>query len=315
VRAAAEGLRYVPHGGARSLITRRTNTIGVLLPDLFGEFFSEAIRGVDLAARGAGYQLLVSGSHGDRAPAEAALRAMRGRVDGLIVMSPNVDGSTLRANLPDGWPVMLLNCALDGQKFDSINIDNEGGAFAMVNHFVERGHRRIAHVTGPVENWDARERIRGYRRALRAAGIDEAGSLEIPGNFTEESGYSAARRVLTLRPRPTAIFAANDSMAVGLLSAFQELGVRVPGDIALGGFDDIPIARFMTPPLSSVAVSIAALGARAVQRLLAALRDGSRHVPCHETLPTRLVPRRSSGSRSPKPPTSSRHSRTRRKDP
>ncbi len=103
-------------------------------------------------------------------------------------------------------------------------------------------------------------------------------------------------------------------MAIGRLSAFPEIGVRVPGDIAVSRFDDIPIARFMTPPLSSVAVSIADLGARAMERLLGALIDGSRHVPRHETLPTRLVARRSSGSRS-KPPTSSRHSRTRRKEP
>jgi LacI family transcriptional regulator len=313
VRAAADRLRYVPHSGARSLITRRTNAIGVLLPDLFGEFFSEAIRGIDRAARAAGYQLLVSGSHGDRAQAHTALRSMRGRVDGLVVMSPGVDGPTLSANLPEGWPVMFLNCAADGAAFDSINIDNEGGAAAMVRHLAGLGHRRIAHVTGPADNWDARERLRGYRRAVRSGGED-ARDLEVPGDFTEESGYRAARLVLGMRPRPTAIFAANDSMAIGLLSAFQEMGVRVPGDIAVGGFDDIPIARFMTPPLSSVAVSIADLGARAMKRLLAALRDGSRHVPCHETLPTRLVARRSSGSRSPKPPTST-HSRTRRKDP
>jgi LacI family transcriptional regulator len=314
VRAAVDRLRYVPHGGARSLITRRTNTIGVLLPDLYGEFFSEAIRGADLAARGAGFQLLVSGSHGDRNHQETALRAMRGRVDGLVVMSPNVDASTLHANLPDGWPVMLLNCSRGGATYDSINVDNEGGAFAIVSHLVDHGHLRIAHVTGPAGNWDARERTRGYRRALRAAGIDEAGSLEIPGHFTEESGYAAAKRVLALRPRPTAIFAANDSMAVGLLSAFQELGVRVPGEIALGGFDDIPIARYVTPPLTTVAVSIATLGSRATEHLLKALREGSRHIPTHETLPARLIVRRSSGSHSQKPSTSTRHSRTRRKD-
>jgi LacI family transcriptional regulator len=314
VRAAADRLRYVPHTGARSLITRRTNAIGVLLPDLFGEFFSEAIRGMDRAARGAGYQLLVSGSHGDRAQAEAALRAMRGRVDGLVVMSPSVDGPTLSANLPEGWPVMLLNCAVDGAAFDSINIDNEGGAAAMVEHLAGLGHRRIAHVTGPADNWDARERLRGYRRAVRAGGVEGARALEVPGDFTEESGYRAARLVLGMRPRPTAIFAANDSMAIGLLSAFQAMGVRVPGDIAVGGFDDIPIARFMTPPLTSVSVSIADLGARAMERLLAALKDGNRHVPRHETLPARLVARRSSGSRFPKLPTSPRQSHTRRKD-
>src|ERR1019366_3264554 len=212
VRAAADRLRYVPHGGARSLITRRTNAIGVLLPDLFGEFFSEAIRGIDRAARGAGYQLLVSGSHGDRAQAETALRAMRGRVDGLIVMSPSVDGPTLSANLPEGWPVLLLNCAVDGAAFDSINIDNEGGAAAMVKHLAGLGHRRIAHVTGPADNWDARERLRGYRRAVQAEDGEDARELEVPGDFTEESGYRAARRVLGIRPPPTAIFAANDSM-------------------------------------------------------------------------------------------------------
>lgn len=315
VHTVAERLRYVPDGAARSLITRKSHTIGVLLPDLFGEFFSEAIRGIDIAARGAGYQLLVSGSHGDRAQALAALRAMRGRVDGLIVMSPSVDVPTLAANLPDGWPAILLNCAVDGAAFDSINIDNEGGAFAMVKHLAEGGHRRIAHLMGPPENGDARERLQGYRRGVREGRADETRELEVPGDFTEESGYRVARSMLGMRPRPTAIFAANDSMAIGLLAAFQEMGVRVPGDVALGGFDDIPIARFMTPPLSSVSVSIAALGARAMERLLAALKNGSRHVPRHETVPTRLVVRRSSISRSPKPSTSSRHARTRRNVP
>ncbi len=315
VRAAVDRLRYVPHIGARSLITRRTSVIGVLLPDLFGEFFSEAIRGIDRAARAAGYQLLLSGLHGDRAQTLTALRSMRGRVDGLVVMSPSVDGSTLSANLPEGWPVILLNCAVDGAAFDSINIDNEGGAAAMVGHLASLGHRRIVHVTGPDDNWDARERRGGYRRAVRAAGGEITRDLEVPGDFTEESGYRAARVVLGMRPRPTAIFAANDAMAIGLLSAFQELGVRVPGDIALGAFDDIPLARFMTPSLSSVAVSIADLGERAMKRLFAALEDGSRHVPCHETLPTRLVARRSSGSCSQKSPPLSRLSRTRRKDP
>jgi LacI family transcriptional regulator len=314
VRAAADKLSYVPHGAARSLITRRTNAIGVLLPDLFGEFFSEAIRGIDRAARAEGYHLLVSGSHGDRAGAQAALRAMRGRVDGLIVMSPNVDPATLRANLPEGWPVMLVNCPVDGAAFDSINVDNVGGAFAMVRHLAALGHRRIATVTGPPDNWDARERLRGYRAAILEVGGETFRALEVPGDFTEESGFRAARIALGMRPRPTAIFAANDSMAIGLLSAFLELGVRVPGDVAVGGFDDIPIARFTNPSLTSVSVSIADLGARAMARLLAALRDGRRHVPRHETLPATLVPRRSSGSPPVKPPTPARHAHSRRED-
>jgi LacI family transcriptional regulator len=306
VRAAAERLRYVPHGAARSLATRRTNAIGVLLPELFGEFFSEAIRGIDRAARTADYQLLVSGSHGNREEAKAALRAMRGRVDGVVVMSPNVDPSTLRANLPEGWPVMLLNCAVDGTEFDSINVDNVGGAAQMVRHLAGLGHRRIAYVAGPVDNWDAKERLKGYRDAILEVGGETTRALEVPGDFSEESGFRAASVALGMRPRPTAVFAANDSMAIGLLSAFQELGVRVPGDVAVGGFDDIPIARFMTPPLTSVAVSIVDLGARAMARLLAALREGRRHVPRHETLPATLVARRSSGTSTPRTPAPSR---------
>ena len=209
------------------------------------------------------------------------------------------------------YDVIVVDAAPTGETLRLLSLPEAGKWWIEKIYPIQR---RIAHVTGPADNWDARERLRGYRRAVRSGDGEDARELEVPGDFTEESGYRAARLVLGIRPPPTAIFAANDSMAIGLLSAFQEMGVKVPGDIAVGGFDDIPIARFMTPPLSSVAVSIADLGARAMKRLLAALRDGSRHVPCHETLPTRLVARRSSGSRSPKPPTSSRHSRTRRKD-
>jgi LacI family transcriptional regulator len=170
-------------------------------------------------------------------------------------------------------------------------------------------------VRGPANNWDARERLRGYRRAVLAAGGEPARALEVPGDFTEESGYRAAALVLGMRPRPTAIFAANDSMAIGLLSAFQEMGVRVPDDVSVGGFDDIPIARFMTPALSSVAVSIADLGTHALERLLAALREGRRHVARHEILPATLVVRRSTGTHAAKLVTTLRHTHSRRENP
>src|SRR5690606_5506248 len=117
----AERLRYVPDSAARSLITRRTGTLGVLLPDLYGEFFSEVIRGLDGAAQARGYHLLLSSSHDDRSAIEAALRAMRGRVDGLVVMSPDIDAQGLRSNLPDSLPVVLLNCAVRGSAYDSLN--------------------------------------------------------------------------------------------------------------------------------------------------------------------------------------------------
>ena len=294
---AIEGLRYVPHSAARSLITNQTDTIGVLLPDLYGEFFSEVIRGIDLAARRSGFHVLISGFHSDRAEIEAVLRALRGRVDGLIVLSPDVDAQSLRRNLPETLPVVLLNTPVegDGADFDAINLDNHGGAFAMVRHLAGLGHRRIAFIRGPEENADARERLRGYRDALLSLEIAGEEALELGGDFSEESGYRAGQRLLALEPRPAAVFAANDSMAIGCLFALREAGARVPGDIALAGFDDIPIARYITPSLSSVHVPIAELGTRAMERLLHAVDNKNGHERRQETVATTLVVRGSCG--------------------
>ena len=311
IRKVAERLRYVPHGAARSLITNRTNALGVLLPDIHGEFFSEVIRGIDLASRQHGYHLLVSSSHGDRGEMEAVLRATRGRVDGLIVMSPDLDTEMLQANLPDTLPVVLLNCRSDGFGFDSITIDNYGGALAIVRHLAELGHRRIALVKGPAGNYDASERLRGYRDAMSALPGGWSQHLECDGDFSEESGYLAGRRALALEPAPTAIFAANDSMAIGVLSALRDAGKSVPEDVSLAGFDDIPISRFTAPPLSSVRVPIADLGGRAVARLLNAIDLKNEHGRSHETLPTTLVVRRTCAA----PPANGRRARGRAPGP
>lgn len=295
----AASLGYSPHGAARSLITSRTNTIGVLLPDLYGEFFSEVIRGIDQAAQGRGYHLLVSSSHHDRPALEAALRSMRGRVDGLIVMWPEMDADIAMRNLPAGFPVVLLNAPAAPDAFDVITIANFDGARAMVCHLLDLGHRRIAIIKGAQQNLDAAERFRGYRAALEEAGVAAGPELEVAGDFSEESGYHGASELLRRGVRPSAIFAANDAMAVGALSALRESALRVPDDVALAGFDDIPMARYLDPPLSSVHVDISALGEHATRRLLEAMREKANHQHCSETLPTTLVVRRSCGAAVP----------------
>jgi LacI family transcriptional regulator len=297
VREVAGALRYSPNSAARSLITAKSNTLGVLLPDLYGEFFSEVIRGIDQTAQHNGYHVLVSSSHESQARIEDAIRAMRGRVDGLIVMSPDIDGPTLAANLPDSLPVVLLNCAVDGTSYDAISVDNFGGAYAMVRHLLSTGGTRVAIITGSSRNYDARERLRGYRAALRDAGAEQQEGWEIAGDFTETGGYRAAREIAALSSRPTAVFAANDAMAIGALSAFREVGLRVPEDIAVAGFDDIPMARYMSPPLTSVHVEISELGARAMGVLLAAVQEKNRHERQQVVLPTTLVVRQSCGSK------------------
>lgn len=294
IRHAANRLRYVPHGAARSLITRKTNALGVLLPDLYGEFFSELIRGLDAAARRRGYHLLLSSSHSDHGETEAMLRTMRGRVDGMVVLSPDLRVDKLRSNLPEGLPVVLLNCAGDGD-FESIRIDNHGGALAMTRHLLGLGHRRIAFICGPASNHDAAERRRGYREGMQSGRAEWSASLEVPGDFQEEAGYRAAVSILKLRPRPTAVFAANDAMAIGLLCAFRERKIRVPEDIAMGGFDDIPIAQYMTPSLTSVNVPIARLGSCAAERLLDAIREVGQPKR-QEIVEARLVVRQSCGA-------------------
>jgi LacI family transcriptional regulator len=295
IAGVATRLRYVPHSGARSLITRRTQTIGALLPDLHGEFFSELIRGIDLAARARGLHLLVSSSHGDASEAAAALRAMQGRVDGMLVMSPHVDAGFLRDQLLADLPMVLMNTPLETERYSIMNVDNYGGAFAMVRHLIGCGHRRIALIAGPEHNYDAAERLRGYCAAM-ARFAPMVATQVMQGDFTEESGNRAGRELLALKVRPQAVFAANDIMAAGCLYALKEAGLRVPEDIALTGFDDIPIARFVSPPLTTVRIRIADLGQRALERLVQTLEEAAATRVSVQTLECEIVIRASCGA-------------------
>jgi LacI family transcriptional regulator len=270
VEAAAASLDYVPHSAARSLSTRRTDTIGVILPDLHGEFFSELIRGIDVATRTRGLHLLLSHSHGDPVEAATVLRAMRSRVDAMVVMSLYADEEVLSAALGGSTPLVMLGGGASGGH-PRFAIDNHAGAFAMTEHLVAAGHGRIAFIAGPAGNMEAAQRLAGYRDALAAHG--QTGEQVVEGDFGEESGRLAADALLA-GSMPDAIFAANDMMAIGCLQALREAGIRVPDDIALAGFDDIPIARFVDPPLTTVGVPIAELGRQAVECCVGILATG-----------------------------------------
>jgi LacI family transcriptional regulator len=297
VREVAERLNYWPNGVARSLIMNRTHAIGVLLPDLHGEFFSEVLRGIDLAARREGLHLLISSSHSDQGELVAALRSMRGRIDGLIVMAPDVDvREALRTGVVD-FPMVLVDPGTPAQAWDTVTIANCEGALAMTRHLIGLGYRSIATITGPARNVDSQQRLEGWRAALREAGRVPEPSLEIAGDFTEQSGYAAATPLLALRPRPDAVFVANDYMAVGLMSALGEAGVRVPEDLAVAGFDDIALARYLRPPLTTVHVEAFQLGERAVQRVADLLAGRTeRGARSHQVIETRVVVRASCGA-------------------
>ena len=213
----------------------------------------------------------------------------------MLFRSEFVDGAFLDRNLPSDLPAVLLDSPVDHARYPSINIDNIAGAQAMVKHLLDAGHPSVAFITGPAGNYDAQEREKGYRAAM-ARHAPKAKLNIVAGDFTEESGYRAGREILAQSKRPRAVFAANDMTAVGCLMAFKEAGVKVPEDIALAGFDDILIARYVTPSLSTVGVSIADLGKSALL-LLTELMEGKGHTGSNSrTLRCDVVVRESCGA-------------------
>ncbi len=290
VLEVASRLRYTPHAAARSLSSRTTQTVGVVLPDLYGEFFSELMRGIDGVASAHRRHLLVSSYHGDQQQQGSVLQAMRGRVDGLLVLSPYAgDSDFLVDNLPPALPTVLINTPLAEAQYPVFSIDDHAGALSMTRYLLETGHRRIAFIAGPVHNHDAQQRLLGFREAM-VAFDGEVEAIELPGNFDEASGHQAGLALLAAPALPDAVFAANDMMALGCLYAFSQAGVNVPAQVALAGFDDIPLARFVHPALTTMQVSIAELGERAMLHLVQMIDSGqAQTVPAVTLVPTLVV--------------------------
>lgn len=270
VADAVRDLGYVPHAGARSLSLARSNAIGVVLPDLHGEFFSEIVRGMDREASRRGYLLLLSNLHSGSEQSTSALRAMRGRVDGLIVMAPHLGEEELAQALPDGIPAVLVNTRGENGERAAIHLDNAAGVRAVVDHLVDGGRKRLVHIAGPADNVDAQERAEAFGNACAARGV--ACDI-VRGAFTEESGFEVIAALLESGKKFDAVFAANDNMAIGAMQALNAAGVQVPDEVAVAGFDDIPLAKHLG--LTTVRVRIAELGERAFERVITILANGN----------------------------------------
>lgn len=272
VLEAARVLGYSPNPAALSLLNKRTGTVGLLLPSVHGEFFSELLNSIDEEVQQNGLLLMISSSHRRPDEFQKAIRVLDKRVDGLIVMAPELDALGTASILKTGVPAVFINTYAEGLPADVFNFDNHGGAFALTEHLLEQGHREIALIHGPESAGDAHERARGYRDAMAAAGILDTAPLEVPGGYTRELGYAAAEDLVRSGQLPTAILAANDYCAMGVISALHTLGVRVPDEVAVCGFDGLPSSEYGVPALTSVHVPIGPIGSRAVRRLLARLR-------------------------------------------
>ena len=264
VAEAVSALGYVPHAAARSLSMARTHSVAVVLPDLHGEFFSEIVRGMDRVASERGYLLLLSSLHSGSSLGTSALRALRGRVDGALVMAPHLSEEELAETLPPGVAVVLLNTRSQAEGRTSITLDNAAGARAVAEHLLALGRKRIVQIAGPLGNADAQERAEAFAAALRE---DGSVMLEtVHGDFTEESGEAATAALLAAGHSFDALFAANDNMALGALQALRKASIRIPEQVAVAGFDDIPLARHVG--LTTVRVHIADLGQQALGALI-----------------------------------------------
>lgn len=304
VLEAADRLGYHPHASARGLAGGRTHTIGLVVrqsPEQVAEdaLLAETLRGLSAAARAAGYRVLVEplGTH-DGTYGE--LIRSRG-TDGLVVSGPRVDDAELAVLARERAPLVIQG-SLPGVDIPSVDVDNVAAARGATEHLLELGHRRIGCITNaPFSYTSARERRDGYRLAMHDAGVDIDESLVVEANFDAASGRRAMARLLG-RPGLSAVFVASDVVAFGAMAAIREARLRVPDDIALIGFDDIPLAAYFDPPLTTVHLPAHDLGRAAGAALLD--RINGRLVEARTLLPTALVVRASTGPPQPRRPRS-----------
>jgi LacI family transcriptional regulator len=305
VLAKVAELGYQRNAVARSLTLRRTHTLGIVIPDLMHSFFVEIIAGVEPVANGRGFGLLLCSSGEDPRKERGELELLRGRqVDGVILASANASGNTdlLQQLTRQGTRLVMI----DRDDHPAVSChrvltDDERVGRLATTHLVELGRRTIAHIGGP-PIVHARRRERGWREALKAAGIKPSPEWFVHGGFMEGDGYRAMKRLLTIRPRIDAVFAANDPAAIGAMKAIWEAGLSVPGDVAVVGVGDIALVDLLRVPLTTVGWSRREQGRHAAELLLDGLDDPSQK-PQRIVIPPRLIVRESSGgSQRDEPP-------------
>jgi len=291
VRDAIATLGFVPNPVARGLAGGRTLSIGVMTQAIDSPFYGAALRGIEDQLEPVGYSPLFVSGHWNAAAEARCIDVLRSRrVDGIIVLTGRIADQALKV-CAKALPVVVTGRSLKAPGLFSLNFDNFEGGRIATQHLIQLGHRRIAFISGDPTHPDATERQRGYRAALEAAGITFDPALVVPGEFHEVNGLLAVDRLLESRQRFTAIFAANDQMAFGAALGLQRRSLRVPDDVSIVGFDDLPTSQYAIPPLSTVhqpAYEMGQLAASALLQMLSGVK------PTAELPAPRFVARESS---------------------
>lgn len=278
VLAAIDDLGYRPSAVARSMVAGHTHSLGCISPSLVDYTFTCIIENAQAEARRMGY-FLFTGSAPTDADVEPLLDEMLHRqVDGLMVFNPYAD-DRYRYFLPlieEGIPIIYLNNTPRNERISSVRCDDDDGGFQATSHLVKLGHTAIATILGPANEECTHDRLQGYRRALEQAGLGLEDDLVVRGDWSASSGYLAAQRLLAAAPRFSAVFAQNDNMAVGAIRALQEAQRRVPEDVSVIGFDDIPLASYFAPALATIRQPMEEAGRRAAGLLIETIQNPQR---------------------------------------
>ena len=293
VLEAIEELGYRPNVLARSLRRGQTHTIGMIVPDNTNPFFAEVARGVEDTSFDQGYSVILCNSDSDLDKELLYTNVLaEKRVDGILFVAVGMSAERICVLQERRMPVVVVDRDIPGVAVDSVMTANERGGWLATRHLIELGHRRIGFIAGPSDVTPSAERVTGYRQALREADIPVEEVLILKGDFQYESGYQAAHQLLSMHDSPTAIFACNDLMAIGTISAVVELGRQVPTDLSVVGFDDVPLASFANPSLTTVVQPKYEIGVVAATMLLERMQDPDRP-PRRKMLDTELVVRQS----------------------
>ena len=270
---------YEPNASAQGLVRGKSMTVGVLTQDIASPFYNEVARGIDVGLSGTGYQPIFVNGHWEAQDEASAVAALtRRQVDGLIILGGRLPEQQLHA-LSERFPLILIGRYVPGLEHCCMRVDDLQGAYLATRHLIELGHRRIAHIAGITSHRDAVERFEGYRMALSDAGIAFDSDLIYEGEFDEPSGILAVESWVTKGVHFSAIFAANDQMAYGARLALYRRGIRVPEDVSLVGYDDLPASSFSLPPLTSMHQPLFEMGEIAAQTLLSRLQDEDCDIP------------------------------------
>lgn len=296
VLSVIDELRYIPSAVARSLKNDKTHTLGMMIPNNSNPYFAEIIQGIEDESFKLGYNIILCNSYDDPKKQAAYTRVlMEKRIDGLIIVASGSDDELNQLLSDEATPKVLVDREVPGLAADFIESDHEQGGYLATKHLLELGHTDIACVAGPKTLLPSGDRVHGYLRALQDANVPFQDEFLAHSDFTSQGGFTAFQQLLALKKRPSAIFVSNDLMAIGGLCAAQQAGVQIPTELSVVGYDDIALASFSTPRLTTIAQPKYEIGVLTAQVMVARIKNAE--LPLRrEMLQTQLVVRQSTAA-------------------